>query len=129
LLSNTTLLKNHQVFCEGVKESLSQLLVLPEEVYPLDIKFSEVDWRDVGFVGNYYRSYPGIQFEKVRFQIFELNLNFFWKKTLPKYDVRAILEEKDKLRKTQTLIRNDELGNEDVRKYSLSKSNVNIFLI
>jgi len=76
LLSNTTLLKNHQVFCEGVKESLSQLLVLPEEVYPLDIKFSEVDWRDVGFVGNYYQSYPGIQFEKVRFQIFELNLNF-----------------------------------------------------
>ena len=43
--------------------------------------------------------------------------------------MRAILEEKDKLRKTQTLIRNDELGNEDVRKYSLSKSNVNIFLI
>ncbi len=40
-------------------------LVLPEEIYPLDIKFSEVDYRDVGFVGNYYQSFPGMQFEKV----------------------------------------------------------------
>jgi len=88
--------------------TLEEPPALPEEIYPLDIKFSEVDYRDVGFVGNYYQSYPGTQFEK----------------TLPKYDVRSILEEKDKLRKTQTLIRNDELGKEDVRKYSLSKSNV-----
>lgn len=52
-----------------------------------------------------------------------------FERTLPKYDIPAILEAKDKLRKTQNLMQvDDTLKEGGVRKYSLPRSNVNIFL-
>lgn len=51
-----------------------------------------------------------------------------FEKTLPKYDIPAIIEAKDKLRKTQNLMQSDDTLKEGgVRKYSLPRSNVNNF--